>query len=258
MIPYFEATTISFGPIILRVWGLLVAAGILAGAYLVYRLVKKYLLSEQVMADLVIWVLVAAFIGARIFYIVFYNLEYFLQYPWDMWKIWQGGESSLGGFFGAFVAVYIFMKARKMSWRDLSPYLDVGAMGFWLGWWIGRLGCFFIHDHVGRLSNFFLAVNFPGGARHDLGLYDVLLGLAIFILSALFFQRLIKIGWGNVAGLSFGFYAFARFWLDFLRATDLYVVDSRYGGLTPAQWGMAVVFLGLTFLFVNSRILKRK
>ncbi|MDO8499398.1 MAG: prolipoprotein diacylglyceryl transferase [bacterium] len=258
MIPYFEVTTIILGPLTLRVWGIFVAAGILSGAYLTYRLAKKYLLSEAVIGDLAIWALVGAFIGARVFYIIFYNPAYFLQYPLDAFKIWQGGESSLGGFFGAAVAVYVFAKIRKLSWDNLLPYLDIGAVGLWLGWGIGRVGCFLIHDHVGTLSHFILAVNYPGGARHDLGLYDSILGFVLFAFSLIFYKRLAKYGSGFVAGVTFGLYAFVRFWLDFLRATDLSVIDVRYAGLTPAQWGMAAVFLTLTFLLINSKILKRK
>lgn len=232
----------------------MVSLGIVAGLFLSRYLAKKYFLSVDVLLDLAIWALVFGMIGGRLFFVLFYSLDYFLNNPWDIFKFWQGGASSLGGFFGAMVAVWLFAKRRHFTFKELLPYLDIGVVGLWLGWGIGRLGCFFIHDHPGRLSNFFLAVNFPIGTRHDLGLYDSLLGFAIFIIFIILFKYLVHKRWGLVTALSVGMYVVVRFFLDFLRATDLSQSDYRYLYLTPAQWGMLSVLLGLTIWLILSRI----
>ncbi|MEK9179042.1 MAG: hypothetical protein AAB893_01080, partial [Patescibacteria group bacterium] len=96
------------------------------------------------------------------------------------------------------------------------------------------------------------------GARYDMGLFDSILGWFLFIIFAFLFDRLIKIRWGLVAQLSFMGYAFVRFWLDFLRATDIEQADVRYGFLTPAQWGMIAIFAGLTFILVFDNIKRSK
>lgn len=254
MFPYFQINSFLIGPITIQIWGLFVSLGILAGAYLSYRLAQKYFLSAQVMMDLAVWALVGGLLCGRIFYVIFYALDYYLLNPLDALKFWQGGASSLGGFFGAAGAVWIFAKVRHFSWKELLPYLDVSAVGLWLGWGIGRVGCFLIHDHIGRLSDFFLAVNFPQGSRHDLGLYDSLLGFALFVAFIIFFKPLVRRGWGLVFSCSFFVYAVIRFFLDFLRAVDLEYIDARYGGLTAAQWGMIVILCMLTGLFVWGRI----
>jgi len=128
------------------------------------------------------------------------------------------------------------------------------AVGLWLGWGIGRVGCFLIHDHPGTLSHFMLAVKYPGGARFDLGLMESILGFLLFGIFALLFSRLTKIRSGLVVGWSVACYAVARFFLDFLRATDLPGSDVRYGGLTPAQWGMLTVVAVLTFKLIYDRM----
>lgn len=258
MLPYFQYNAITLGPIVLQVWGLWVAGGVLAGIFLSERLAKKYFLNPLIIWDLGLWGLAGGLLGARLAHILFYDLSYYLVHPEEIIKFWHGGASSLGGFLGATIAIAIFARWRKFSWRELLPYFDVGVVGLWLGWGIGRIGCFFIHDHLGRLSNFFLAVNFPDGARHDLGLYDSLLGFALFAICYLLFVRLIKIRWGLVTGLSFASYAFVRFWLDFLRAADIALPDARYGYLTPAQWGMGAVFFGLTILGIYSKFKRLK
>ncbi len=258
MIPYFQLNSFLVGPLTIQVWGLFVSLGILVALFLSYRLSNKYFLSYQLILDVAVWVLVLALIFARVFHIVFYDLSYYLTDPIEIFKFWRGGASSLGGFFGAGLAVWIFAKARKLTWKNLLPYFDMMAVSLWLGWGIGRLGCFFIHDHPGRLSNFILAVNFPGGARHDLGLYESLLAFVLFAIFFIFFERLVRRGWGWVFGLSAGVYAMARFLLDFLRARDLENADTRYLALTPAQWGMVAVIVTLTFVLFRSKMGKRE
>ena len=248
MIPYFQSNAIIVGPLTIQVWGLMVSLGIIAAVFLMTRLAKKYFLSEEVALDLAVWTIIAGFLGARFFHVVFYNLDYYIANPAEIFKFWHGGASSLGGFFGAAVAVWIFAKRRHFTWKELLPYFDIAVVSLWLGWGIGRLGCFLIHDHPGTLSHFLLAVNFPAGARHDLGLYESILGFSLFIIFILFFKRLVKIRWGLVAGFSVAGYAVARFFLDFLRATDVPGSDIRYGHLTPAQWGMMVVFFLILLL----------
>lgn len=247
MIPYFQFNTILLGPIQLQVWGIFVALGLLAAVLFAYKLARKYLLSGEVILDLAVWILLGGLLMARVFHVVFYEPVYYLANPFDVLKFWQGGASSLGGFVGAALMAWLFIKKRKFKYQEILPYFDIAVLSLWLGWAIGRLGCFMIHDHPGRLSNFFLVVNFPNGARHDLGLYDSLLALILFISYGLLFKKLVKWRWGLAAVLSFMDYALARFFLDWLRAdTSIPGGDIRYLFLTPAQWGMAVVFLLLT------------
>ncbi|TSC85080.1 MAG: Prolipoprotein diacylglyceryl transferase [Parcubacteria group bacterium Gr01-1014_13] len=255
MIPFFQFDFIHLGPVVIHVWGLLVALGIIAGITFAYFLSKKYLLSGEVILDMGIWALVGAFIMARVFYVVFYNPAYFVANPMETIKLWHGGASSLGGFVGAGLSLWLFAKKRHFTFKELLPYFDIGALGFWLGWGIGRIGCFLIHDHPGTLTHFILGVKFPDGARFDLGLMESILGFILFITFYLLFKKLIKIRFGLVAGYSVASYAVARFFLDFLRATpDFPGGDVRYSALTPAQWGMLAVLVGLTSVLVLSKM----
>lgn len=258
MIPFFQYNAFQIGPLTIQVWGLLVSFGIGAAIGTMYTLARRYFLSTEALLDMSVWALVAGLVGGRLFHVIFYDPTYYLAHPERIIRFWEGGASSFGGFFGAAVAMWVFAKVRRFSWKDLLPYLDIISVGLWLGWGIGRLGCFLIHDHPGRLTNFFLAVQYPGGARHDLGLYESLVGFFLFIVSYFLFPRLKKIGAGATAAFSWWLYAFIRFWLDFLRATDVANSDSRYAGLTPAQWGMLVLFAALTFIGVWSTVRRKR
>lgn len=250
MIPYFQFLHFNLGPVTIQVWGLCVAAGLLAAAFFISHLAKKYLLSKTLALDLVLWATLGGFVGARLGHVLFYSLDYYLARPIEILYVWHGGLSSFGGFTGAVIAVWIFAKVRRLKWKEFLPYADILTHGLWLGWGIGRLGCFLIHDHPGTLTHFIGAVQYPGGARHDLGLYESILGFLLFGFCYLVFPKFVKKQWGLVTAVSWLLYAVARFGLDFLRASDLPGSDARYSGLTPAQWGMAALVLALTFLLV--------
>jgi phosphatidylglycerol:prolipoprotein diacylglycerol transferase len=258
MIPYFQLTSIPFGPITIQVWGLLVSLGIIAAVLLMSRLTKRQGLNKNLILDLAIWAIVGGFVGARLFHIFFYYPAFYLQYPSEIIKVWHGGLSSLGGFVGAALAVFIFARRRKFTLEKLLPYVDIASVSLWLGWGIGRIGCFLIHDHPGTLSHFVLAVQYPGGARHDLGLYDSLVSFVLFIIFFLLFKRFTKMRAGLVTAYSWMSYAIVRFLLDFLRASDLTGSDVRYLHLTPAQWGMVGLVAGLTLWLKYGKMIPKQ
>jgi phosphatidylglycerol:prolipoprotein diacylglycerol transferase len=152
------------------------------------------------------------------------------------WKLWQvlkfwDGLSSTGGVLGGTAGVVLYFRIRRVPF---SRYADLFALALPPGWAVARLGCFSVHDHPGRLTTFPLAVAFPEGARHDLGLYDaLLLGLISAIVYALARRGLLR---DRLLPLVALLYGIGRFFLDFLRASDLPYVDARYFGLTPAQY----------------------
>ncbi len=258
MIPYFQYSHFSLGPVVIQVWGLLVAFGIMAAVLVMAHLAKKYVLSPEVAVDMSIWILMAAFVGARFFHVVFYEPMYYVTHPLDVVKVWQGGLSSLGGFAGALFGVWLFAKKRRFSWAEMVPYFDIATVSLWLGWGIGRLGCFLIHDHPGTLTSFFGGVQYPGGARFDLGLMESALGFVLFLVFYASFSRLVKKSWGLAAVCSAALYATARFFLDFLRATDVPLSDVRYWALTPAQLGMVGVLFGLTICLIYGKVKRLK
>jgi phosphatidylglycerol:prolipoprotein diacylglycerol transferase len=249
MIPYFQYTLFYLGPVPIQVWGLMVALGMMAGVYLMYFLCKKDGFRVDFIFDLAVWIIVSALFFSRVFHVVFYNWSYYVEQPGEILKIWHGGLSSLGGFFGAALATVIFLKIKKITFEMFLPYADRGILGLWLGWGIGRVGCFLIHDHPGTLSHFILAVKYPNGVRHDLGLYESLTGFSLFIIFFIVYKLYPNLKKGLVVTISIAGYAIVRFCTDFLRT-----VDVRYARLTPAQWGMVGILIILTICTVLSTV----
>lgn len=254
MIPYFSWQTISFGPLTFQVWGIFVSLGFLVALLLGLHFVKKRNLDKEILTDLFIWLLLGGILLARFFHIIFYEPAYYIYYPSEIFKFWNGGASSLGGLVGAFAALLIYARIKKFSFKEFLPYGDIIGLVFWLGWGIGRIGCFCIHDHPGRLTDFFLAVNFPSGARFDMGLMESILSFVIFAVVYVLYKKIHN----KIPGMSllagFWIYFAARFFMDFLRADDLTMADARYFYLTPAQWGMGILFITLTALYLRVRM----
>lgn len=252
MIPYFTFTTISLGPIHLYVWGLMVALGVFVALCVAYQRAKRDNLDGARLVDFVVWTMAAAFIGARLFHVIFYDWPHFSAYPLDTIKIWKGGLSSFGGFIGAAIAAVIYAKIKRIIFWD---YANVIMYAFPLGLGIGRLGCFFNHLHIGRLSSSPLAVAFPGGSRLDMGLFESMFG---FLLFAIYFLFLRKIQKKIFLPLTMLIYGIVRFILDFGRATDIANADVRYAGLTPAQYGSLLLVMGATYLFFRINFMERR
>ena len=212
------------------------------------RRCRKLGIDPDTLVRLSAWILIGGFLGAHLMHVFAYRWVDYKDSLGDIIKIWEGGLSSYGGFIGATIGGIWFLKREKVPFW---PYADVASFAFVPGWALGRVGCFAIHDHPGRVSEFFLAAEMlvqPIGfakpviqARHDLGLYDGILSLAMTVMFYYWDRKTrppgFYVGWMCVL------YSVPRFFLDFLRATDLSWSDTRYLGLTPAQYGSIVLLI---------------
>jgi phosphatidylglycerol:prolipoprotein diacylglycerol transferase len=250
MIPYIEIPPI---PVVagleIHAFGVLTALGILAAAHLAARAARVYAPgNDRPMIDAAPVALLGGLIGAHLLHVLGYHPELLTsQGPLVLLRFWDG-LSSMGGVLGGLIAVLLYFRRKGIP---LRRYLDAFALGMAPGWMVARLGCFVAHDHPGTLTTFPLAVAYPGGARHDLGLYDaILLAVLSVVLYALARRRRPE---GFLMGVLAIGYAVPRFFLDFLRARDLAFVDGRILGLTPAQYVAFLLVAAGVWLLVGAR-----
>jgi phosphatidylglycerol:prolipoprotein diacylglycerol transferase len=250
MVPYFRPPTIDLGIAQIEPFGIMSALGVLLAAFLVSRAERSDGRDPAPLQDLVLWALGGGVIMGHLFHILLYHPEELQRGALQILKVWDG-LSSMGGLIGGILGSLIFFRRSKLRVAD---HADSIALGMAPGWGVARVGCFLVHDHPGRPTDFFLAVNFPpsvypGGPRHDLGLYEALLLFALgAILWTLHNRGAMR---GRLLALLAVSYGVSRFFLDFLRATDLPYVDARYFGLTPAQYVVVALVVWGVFTLVR-------
>lgn len=242
MIPYLDLPSFHVGAFEIQPFGVLVCIGIVVGTILAERRARRVGLDPGVVRNFVRLSAVLGVFGSHVVDLAMNHPEQLRSDPWSLLRFWSG-LSSFGGFICAALAVIVYVRRRGIP---LLPYADVFMFGFFPMWFFARSGCATAHDHPGYLSDFFLAVKFPGGARHDLGLYEALLGF-VWVPFMHWLGRKNDVNDpppGSILAAMVIAYSVPRFFLDFLREYDL-----RYFGLTFAQYG-CVVFtaLGASFL----------
>lgn len=158
-------------------FGLMIAIGILAGIFVAYLELKRKNLDIDKGFDLVIYSIIAAIIGARLFYILFYDLSYYLDNPMEIIKIYEGGLSIHGGLASAFVVAFIYIRMKRLNFYQ---YADAIAPGIILGQAIGRVGC----DVFGKVMSYALpwGVQYQGQLLHPAQVYEFLLNYFVFFI----------------------------------------------------------------------------
>ena len=100
-------------------YGCTMALGILVGYLLAAREAKRTGQNPEDYLDMLLYAVIFALVGARIYYVVF---------SWDNYKndllsifnLRQGGLAIYGGIIGAFLTVYFFTKKRKLSYTKIG------------------------------------------------------------------------------------------------------------------------------------------
>src|SRR6185312_1101301 len=100
--------------------------------YLVYRRAQnikaeKANLDVGIALDICLAIMLGGFIGARLLHVFYEEPGYYFEKPMRVFQVWQGGFVFYGGFFGALIASYAFIRKKNESfvkWADFfAPVL---------------------------------------------------------------------------------------------------------------------------------------
>lgn len=234
-------------------FGFLVGIAVYLGAYLTFRYAKRRGLETRKVVWFFLAVVGVAFVSAHVLDVVFYQPGSLSEDPWSLLRL-TDGLSSFGGFVGALVGALLWKRRYR---EHLLPYADVGAAVFPVADFFGRMGCAIAHDHPGLRSEAWFAVQYPGGGRFDLGLYEMVL-LFPLAIRFLWLARKPRPSGFFLAELCL-WYAPVRFGLDFLRESSTAdpalegAIDPLYGPFTPAQWGCIALLGAGVAVWMHSR-----
>ena len=217
---------------------------------------KKLIKDEKLLNlfdDLLAYLIIGIILGGRLGYVIFYNLEYYLNNFYEILMIWKGGMSFHGGIIGVILTTVIFSKKYKIN---SYIFLDLIALVAPIGLFLGRIANFINSELYGRETDIFWSVKFviiDNISRHPSQIYEAIFeGLILFFLLNHFVKKDAFKNPGLISSMFLIFYSFFRFILEFFREPDSQIGYLAYQ-LTLGQ------FISIVFFFLGiSLYLKKK
>ncbi len=249
---YDPLVRIHVGPLSISPHGVGIAVGFLLGAYVFLGWCRKAGLTDDQVYSLINRAAIGSIIGARVAYVINHPGDF--DNPLEIFAVWKGGISLLGGIGGAVLAGVPKMRSEGLSfWKVMDLAVPCVTMGII----VGRIGDLVIADHLGKPTEFFLGYVCPGPdtavgspclapagmAVHQPALYDLFSATLLLVV----LLRLRKTPrYDGFLTLVFGaWYGTGRFIEDFFR------IDETHGtGLTGSQWTAVTVLTLCLFCLV--------
>ena len=107
-------------------------------------------IDQDKLIDVVIVGIIGGVIGARLYYVLFYPGDRYIQDPMSILNITEGGLGIYGGIIGGLGCGAIMAKIRKVK---ITPILDLAVLGFLIGQCLGRWGNFFNQEAFGTATD---------------------------------------------------------------------------------------------------------
>jgi len=216
----FDPVALEIFSLEVRWYSLAYIFGILLGWIISKKLLIQSTEIKNKFDDYLSYLIVGIILGGRLGYIVIYNLNFYIDNPLDIFKIWQGGMSFHGGLIGVIFASIIFAKKNN---QNPFLYMDIVALVAPIGLFFGRIANFINSELYGTITNVPWAVIFiqvDNLPRHPSQLYEALLeGLFLFLL-LMYFKNKFSNKPGVISGLFLIIYSIFRFIIEFYRVPD--------------------------------------
>ena len=261
---HLSPVALDLGIFELRWYSLAYLAGIFVGYWYLLKLIKQpgAPMARRHADDLVFYAALGIILGGRIGYVLFYNLNYYLQHPIDILKLWDGGMSFHGGVIGTSLGILYLARKEKLPWLRIHDYV---ACCVPFGLFFGRLANFVNHELWGAPTSVPWAVRFPelaitgdtvlGPPRHPSQLYEAgLEGIVLFaILWWMFWRTDARYQPGKLVGAFVLFYGLFRFAIEFVREPDAQLIPFVAAtGLHMGQWLSLPMIAGGLYLMLTA------
>jgi len=246
----------QIGPLVIRWYGAMIAMACLVGLWLAKKEAVRKGIGKEKMDDFFLYAVIAAIIGARLYYVTFDDPTLFWRNPLSVFAIWQGGLAIHGALLGGLLTSVLYAWRQKISfWK----FADTLAPSVILGQAIGRIGCFFNGDAHGYPTDLPWGIvfspespagqMFPGQPLHPTQFYEMIFNLIIF---GILWKRRKKITRPGYLFLLYAIlYSAARIFVENFRADKLI-----YGGNISAAQSIGII--GIVFGLMLMWFLKTK
>ncbi len=272
MYPPVSPVIVEIGPLSLRWYGVLMMLAFVIGAAIAARHVERRNLDGNTVWDGLLWVLIGAVIGARLYYVFIQSprgpegLGRYLANPLEIINVMEGGLHIFGGFIGGALAILLYVRRRRLP---LAVYLDGAALGLPLGQAIARLGNFINQELYGpptdlpwglridpphRIPPYNDLMLYPESTRfHPLFLYESLWNLAGFGLLHVIANRFAgRLRDGDLVLIYAIWYPLGRFFLEFLRTDSWFFPGTPFNVVHL----LSVVAIGSSAALLARRVVR--
>ncbi|WP_298727464.1 prolipoprotein diacylglyceryl transferase [uncultured Ferrovibrio sp.] len=257
--PVIDPVIFSIGPFAVRWYALAYIVGLVLGWRMAMRIAAKpsspdlaHAVTPQQIDGFLIWATLGVVLGGRLGYVLFYNLDHYLQHPAGILAVWQGGMSFHGGMLGVILAMLIY--CRRIG-APLFVFTDIIACVAPIGLFFGRIANFINGELWGRVApDVPWAMVFPTGGpepRHPSQLYQAgMEGLLLFLLlNLLRWNTGIMQRHGMLTGVFLIGYGLARIIGELFRQPDAQI-GYLIGGTTMGQWlSLPMVLFGIGLIW---------
>ena len=255
----------------IRWYGLMYLAAFFTCYQVIWHYVckEKLPLTKEQLDGLATWVIAGILIGARLGYVLFYNLGYYAQHPLDAILPFSfdgglhftgiSGMSYHGGLIGSFLSASYYIRREKLNyWLVVNlTFLSVP-----LGYTWGRLGNFLNGELYGRPTDSPIGMLFPMDKsqllRHPSQLYEMTFeGIALF--AVLVFLRRFAAFKNQTMALYIMGYGIVRFCIEFFREPDAHIGLNAIGASRGQLLCAAMILVGLSlYIWGRRRELKAR
>ena len=220
----------------LQYYGLMYLVAFLISYMLVlYRIKreKEFSVSAEEMQNLMMYMIIGLIAGARLGYVLFYNLSYYLRNPLEIFLPFSfsngititgiSGMSFHGGLIGILVSALIYTRKAGLNFWNMA---DLFAPVVPLGYTFGRLGNFINGELYGRITSAPIGMYFPlapgSNLRHPSQLYEAFFeGVILFIV--LWNLRKVQKPRGAMLAFYLIGYGIVRFFIEYFRQPDAHI-----------------------------------
>jgi len=255
--PQIDPEIVRIGPVAVRWYGLMYIAGFVSSYLLVQQQMKKMkresaadkpakkgiddAIPDDFLDAVYTYLVLGLVLGARLGYVLFYDLASYSRHPLEIFAVWHGGMSFHGGMIGSLLAGYLCCRKYKVDFWQAADLAIVTAP---IGLGFGRLGNFINAELYGRVTDVPWAMVFPGGGplpRHPSQLYELALeGVLLFIILWLLKNK--KHATGAMTAAFFVLYGLFRIIAEFFRQPDAQL------GFIAGPFTMGQILSALTML----------
>ena len=233
-------------------YGVIIAAAFILAALFCARKAAEFGLTSDDLFDLVIWLIPACIIGARLYYVLF-KLDYFIANPSKIFSVRDGGLAIYGGIIAGVITGIIWSRRKKIPVFAVG---DLAAFGLLIGQAVGRWGNFINREAFGAQTEIFcrMGLTVPGFETlyvHPTFLYESLWNFFGLIVLHIWSKKGKRKFDGQIFWLYILWYGLGRAWIEGLRSDSLYIgsTDIRVSQL------LAIVsaVVSLVILIINAR-----